>query len=170
MLEKEAPGHVIDLFLSQYSGLSTRRTILSHCGLVTSYGVKYFGQNWFRPWFVACSAPSHYLNEAKVLDNWNDIDRTAVKFESEYRTFHSGKCTWKFRLWNDGRFDQASMCSCLIPVVHTWLPKRITILHMIGPNSRVAKKLALQRYSFETATYNYSITIPRGVITCVLIV
>ena len=28
------------------------------------------GQHWFRQWLVACSAPSHYLNQCWVIVNW----------------------------------------------------------------------------------------------------
>ena len=28
------------------------------------------GQHWFRQWLVACSAPSHYLNQCSLIVNW----------------------------------------------------------------------------------------------------
>ena len=36
---------------------------LKHCGLVTSFGVNELCHHWFRYWLVACSAPSHCLNQ-----------------------------------------------------------------------------------------------------------
>ena len=40
------------------------------------------------------------------LDPW---EQTSVKFESKRKTFRSGKCIWKCRLWNGGHFVQGEM-------------------------------------------------------------
>ena len=37
--------------------------LLPHWDLMTPYGTVEFGYRWFRHWFVACSAPSHCLNQ-----------------------------------------------------------------------------------------------------------
>ena len=34
---------------------------------------------------------------------------TSVKFWPKYKTFHSRKCIWKYRLWNGGHFVQVEM-------------------------------------------------------------
>ena len=41
--------------------------MLTHCGLVTPYRVRYFG-HWPMQWLVVCWSPSHYLNNC-----WLDI-------------------------------------------------------------------------------------------------
>ena len=47
----------------------TRRP-LSHHPLVPHICVSESGQHWFRYWLVTYSAPSHYLDQCWVVDNW----------------------------------------------------------------------------------------------------
>ena len=44
--------------------------LLTHLPLVLHICVGELGQHWFRQWFVACSAPSHYLNQCWLIVNW----------------------------------------------------------------------------------------------------
>ena len=32
------------------------------------------------------------------------LEQTSVKYWSKFKTFHSRKCIWKYRLWNGGHF------------------------------------------------------------------
>ena len=43
---------------------------LTHLPLVAHICVSESGQHWFRYWLVACSAPSHYLNQCWLIVNW----------------------------------------------------------------------------------------------------
>ena len=43
---------------------------LTHWGRVTHICVVELGHHWFRQWLVACSAPSHYLNQCWNIVNW----------------------------------------------------------------------------------------------------
>ena len=45
------------------------RTALTYLPLVPDICVRESGQHWFRWWLVACSAPSHYLNQCFVIVN-----------------------------------------------------------------------------------------------------
>ena len=41
-----------------------------HLPLVPHICICELGQHWFRWWLVACSAPSHYLNQCWLIVNW----------------------------------------------------------------------------------------------------
>ena len=80
-------------FLPEYSGFSTRgfktwpffkkrlyysfamqwRLIygLTDSGRVTHIYVIELGHHWFMQWLVAYSAPSHYLNQLEIVDQWS---------------------------------------------------------------------------------------------------
>ena len=66
--------------------LSNQYVQVTHCGLVTTYGVIDLGHmpvcfaelchDWFRWWLVACLLPSNYLNQWWLLINftpWNSF-------------------------------------------------------------------------------------------------
>ena len=74
---------------------------LTHFPLVPHICVSEMGRHWFRYWLVAYSAPSHYLKQCWVI--------SSVKFLSKYKTFHSWKCIWKYRLRNGSHFVQWEM-------------------------------------------------------------
>ena len=61
---------------------------------------------------MACgfSAPSHYLNQSWVIVNWT-LRIKPVKFQSKYKTFHSWKCIWNYRLPIGGHYVQGEMSS-----------------------------------------------------------
>ena len=42
----------------------------NHRGQVTHVCVNKQGYHWIRYWFVACSVPSHYLNQCWLIINW----------------------------------------------------------------------------------------------------
>ena len=45
--------------------------LLTHWGRVTHIDVTKLGHRWFRWWRrIACSAPSHYLNQCWLIVNW----------------------------------------------------------------------------------------------------
>ena len=43
---------------------------LTHLTLVPHICVRELGQHWLRQWLVACSAPSHCLNQCWLIVNW----------------------------------------------------------------------------------------------------
>ena len=43
---------------------------LTHCGLMTTYGVPELGHHWLRSRAVSYSTPSHYLNQCWLIINW----------------------------------------------------------------------------------------------------
>ena len=43
---------------------------LTHLPLVLHICVSKLGKHWFRQWVAACSAPSHYLKQCRLLVNW----------------------------------------------------------------------------------------------------
>ena len=45
--------------------------VLTHCALERPHGISKKGQHYLRYWLVACSAPSHYLNQC-----WHIVNRT----------------------------------------------------------------------------------------------
>ena len=46
------------------------KMMLTHLSLVPHICVNELGQHQFRKWLVAYPAPSHYLNQCWVIDNW----------------------------------------------------------------------------------------------------
>ena len=67
-------------------------------------GVGESDQYWFRQWLVSHMAPSHYLNQCWVILNWTLINKHQWLFLSKYKTLHSRKCIWKYRLRNGEHF------------------------------------------------------------------
>ena len=55
---------------------------LTHWGRVTHICVVELGHHWFRQWLVACSAPSHYLNQC-----WNVVDIVNCTFTNKLQWF-----------------------------------------------------------------------------------
>ena len=43
---------------------------VTHLPQVPHICVSELGQRWFRQWLIACSAPSHYLNQCWPVVNW----------------------------------------------------------------------------------------------------
>ena len=69
--------------------------------LVPHICVSELGQHWSA---LAYSAPSHYLNECWVIVNWTIGNKLQRFFLSNHKTFHSRKCTCKYRLRNGRPF------------------------------------------------------------------
>ena len=66
---------------------------------------------------VACSAPSHYLNQWQLLS----CKQRSVKFETKYNDVLSKKCLRKCRPRNDGHsvqtsFSEGSISICFCPL------------------------------------------------------
>ena len=57
---------------------------LTHLPHVPHICVIELGQQWFRWWLVACSAPSHYLNQCWLIVNW--ALRNKVQLNSNQNT------------------------------------------------------------------------------------
>ena len=71
------------------------------------YGVMEIGQHLSKWWLVACSMPSHYMNQCGlIVPQGHD----SLQFESKYTHFHSTKYIWKCRLQNGNHCVLASMC------------------------------------------------------------
>ena len=65
--------------------------ILTHCGLVTRICVSKLSHHWFRPWYGACSAPNHDLNQCQMRPCEQIIQEHACKMSSaKWRSFHPG--------------------------------------------------------------------------------
>ena len=64
------------------------------------------GHHWFRQWCVACSAPSHYLNQCWLIVNWTPGKKFSVKFESEFYHFLSRKFIRRCCLPNGGHLSK----------------------------------------------------------------
>ena len=45
-----------------------------HCSLMAPYGVRDFGQHWFKYWYDTMLAPGHYLNQSYITVNRNLIN------------------------------------------------------------------------------------------------
>ena len=50
-------------FSVAYMRQNSKQGQLTHLPIVPHISVGELGHHWFRKWFVACSAPSHYLNQ-----------------------------------------------------------------------------------------------------------
>ena len=65
-------------------------------------------QHWFIYWIVVYSAPSHYLNQCRILTvESKGTYFNAILFEDQ--SYHSRKCFWKRRLGSHGHFVSAPM-------------------------------------------------------------
>ena len=60
---------------------------LSHWGLVTHICVVELGHHWFRQWLVACSVPSHYLNQCWNIVNWTVRNKLHWNFNRNSNIF-----------------------------------------------------------------------------------
>ena len=61
--------------------------ILTHWGRVTHICVIKLGHHWFRYWLVACSAPSHYLNQCWNIVNWTFRNKLQWNFNRNSNIF-----------------------------------------------------------------------------------
>ena len=78
---------------------------LTHPPLVPHMCVSESGQHWFRKWLVAYSAPSHYLNQCRIIVNWTLRNKFQWNCNrNTNKTFRSIKYIWKYRLRNGGHF------------------------------------------------------------------
>ena len=80
--------------------------ILTHPLLVPHICVSESGQNWFRLWLVAYSAPSHYLNQYWNSVNWTLKNKLQRNFNQNTKLFIHKICTWKYCLRNGDHFVQ----------------------------------------------------------------
>ena len=53
--------------------------MLTHCGLVTPYGIRYVDQHCFRQWLVICLVPSHHMTRGRLIVNWTIKGTTVNK-------------------------------------------------------------------------------------------
>ena len=74
-----------------------RSATFSTWGRVTHICVLELGHHWFIYWLVACSAPSHYLNQWSFLVNWTLWTKFSGIF-TETKTFSLAKLHLKYRL------------------------------------------------------------------------
>ena len=65
---KQTNGNNAKAHLGHYPVIYWR--VLSHLPPVPHICVSESDQHWFRQWLVACSAPSHYLNQCCYIVNW----------------------------------------------------------------------------------------------------
>ena len=90
------------------------RGLVNSSPLVLHLCVHELGRHWFRQWLVAYSAPSHYLNQCRVIANWISRNKLQWNFieihnfsfpkmhlkipSAEWRPFCAGKMSKCF-LW-----------------------------------------------------------------------
>ena len=86
------------------TSLCSRFYVLTHLPVVPHICVNESGQHWFRSWLVAYSAPSHYLNQCWVIDNWTLRNKPQWHFNQKYKTLQSRKCICNYRLRNGDHF------------------------------------------------------------------
>ena len=84
-------------------------TALTYLPLVPHICVGSLGHHWFRQWLVACSTPSHYVNQCWLIANWTPRN------EFQWNHFHSKKCIRncrlpKWRTFCPGRDDLFVTC------------------------------------------------------------
>ena len=60
---------------------------------VMPYGVSKLGPHWFSFWLVACSAPSHYLDQYLSMEPLK-TDFYDILVQIRYTCFHWRKCIW----------------------------------------------------------------------------
>ena len=61
--------HWIDMCLQNYFNVPQGAKEFTHWGRVTHICIGKLGHHWFRQWHVACSAPSHYLDQCCLIVN-----------------------------------------------------------------------------------------------------
>ena len=57
-------------------------------------------QHWLKSWLVACSTPSHYLNQWWLVVNWTPGNKLQWNLNRKCIIFIQRKCIWKCRLPN----------------------------------------------------------------------
>ena len=82
---------------------------LTHLPLVPHICVNGWGHHWSRYWLVACSAPSHYINQCWFIVNWTpenkfqwNVNQDSIIFIQE-NAFENAVCQ------NGGHFVQGEM-------------------------------------------------------------
>ena len=97
-------------------------------------------------------------------------EQTSIKFRSQYKTFHSWKCIWKYRLRNGNhsvRGDELSemrethKCNCVLPIV--WrqgcdaaVPWDLYVIYMANAHKAF---IVLPQTSSNTDTLHYDVII-----------
>ena len=71
------------LFLTTY----ILHMLLTHLSLVPHICITELGRHWFREWLVACSAPSHYLNQHWVIVNLTPRNKLQWNFNQNTKLF-----------------------------------------------------------------------------------
>ena len=97
---------------------------LTHLPLVPHICVSELGQDWFRQWLVACSAPSHYPNQCSLIVNWTL--RNKLQWKSKRNSIISFKkirlkmASAKWRPFYRGEDESnLSVHGCQWPQFHT---------------------------------------------------
>ena len=83
-----------------------RQFVLTHFPLVPHICVSELGQHWFRLWLVACSAPSHYLNQSCPIINWTHGDNFQWNLNRNSLIFIQENAPENIVCQNGGRFVQ----------------------------------------------------------------
>ena len=76
--------------ISRWSEKNGIMVQLTHLPQVPHICVNELGQHWFRWWFVAFSAPSHYLNQYWVIFNWALRNKLQWNFNQNAKLFIHG--------------------------------------------------------------------------------
>ena len=110
----------------------------------------------FRWWLFTCWASSHYKNQCQ-LDLW---EQTSVKFQSQFRSFHSRKCIWKSRPQNGGHVSWPRCVNTAInadaTMMWTWSMNNLTAIRMeldqLKTHSIAWMKMLRMKQGFITGT------------------
>ena len=62
-------------------------SLLTHLPLVPHVCISESSQHWFRYRFLACSAPSHYLNQCWLIANWTLRNKLQWNFNQNIKLF-----------------------------------------------------------------------------------
>ena len=83
--------------------------VLTHWGQVMHLCISRLGHHWFTVLLDICLAPSHYLNQCRIIVDWIIGNIFSVKFVSKYSNLHKKKSR-KCCLANGSDSVPASMC------------------------------------------------------------
>ena len=100
------PLPCIALHSNTQSFLALSNTSINSSSPCVAYMRQWIGSALAQIMAYAYSAPSHYLNQWRVIVNWIFRNKLRLFFVSKHETFHSQKYIWKYRLWKGGNFVQ----------------------------------------------------------------
>ena len=124
--------------MSQVTIIKTMYLYLYSSTPSAAYSVSESGQQCFRYWPVAYSAPNHYLNQCWVIVNWALRNKLQWNFNQNTILFIHENASKKYRLRNGGHFVQGRWVNSLWRCEATWRQRSCSALvHTINSLSIV---------------------------------